>query len=362
MSLFGFGTEITDHVKKLFKPSDIQISNFVFTLHQQWTFVIVFIGLIFSMGNNYLNKDAITCHGGSDYINNFCFLHGSSHIPQVLQAELSSATSCISEDESGEDQDKVRTTHYYIWLPFILAIIATLTKLPGILWKILERGMMKKLVLDMDESGSKTALRFQKVVLKGKTSSVQAMIYNFGFAFCEVLNLVVILVSQSMLNSLFNNEYASYGVNVQTFRSFVPNPSLPELTNARPVNPMCHLFPTEVSCSVKTGGIGGNTNKENILCLLPNNVFYQYYFLILWWWWVVLIFITCLALVYRLVQILLPQFGRMRLQAMFDSLGVDSESLAKVDKMKLSPWKTFLLIRLVGNLKGSQVDFLTLVF
>merc|ERR1712130_202581 len=352
ISLFGFGTEITDHVKKLFKPSDIQISNFVFTLHQQWTFVIVFIGLIFSMGNNYLNKDAITCHGGSDYINNFCFLHGSSHIPQVLQAELSSSTSCISEDESGGDQDKVRTTHYYIWLPFILAIIATLTKLPGILWKILERGMMKKLVLDMDESGSKTALRFQKVVLKGKTSSVQAMIYNFGFAFCEVLNLVVILVSHSMLNSLFNNEYASYGTNVQAFRSFIPNPSLPELTNARPVNPMCHLFPTEVSCSVKTGGIGGNTNKENILCLLPNNVFYQYYFLILWWWWVVLIFITCLALVYRLVQIVLPQVGRMRLEAIRAALGVDKKCRVE---MKLQAWDVFLLTRLVGNLKGSQV-------
>merc|ERR1712226_382018 len=254
------------------------------------------------------------------------------------------------------DQDKVRTTHYYIWLPFILAIIATLTKLPGILWKILERGMMKKLVLDMDESGSKTALRFQKVVLKGKTSSVQAMIYNFGFAFCEVLNLVVILVSQSMLNSLFNNEYASYGVNVQTFRSFVPNPSLPELTNARPVNPMCHLFPTEVSCTVKTGGVGGNANKENILCLLPNNVFYQYYFLIVWWWWVARIFITCLALVYRLVQILLPQFGRMRLETMFATLGIDNGSLIKVDKMKLSTSQTFFLTRLVGNLKGSQVS------
>ena len=134
-------------------------------------------------------------------------------------------------------------------------------------------------------------------------------IYNFGFAFCEVLNLVVVLVSQSILNSLFNEEYASYGVNVQSYNSFVRNPNLPELTS--PANPMCHLFPTEVSCTVKTGGIGGNANKANILCLLPNNVFYQYYFLILWWWWVALIFITCLALVYRLLQILLPNFGRL---------------------------------------------------
>jgi hypothetical protein len=232
-----------------------------------------------------------------------------------------------------------------------------LTKLPGILWKnILERGIMKKMVTDMNEDGSKTVHRFHKVVKGGKTSSVQAMIYNFGFAFCEVLNLVVILISQSMLNSLFNDEYASYGVNVETFRSFVPNENLPELTS--PANPMCHLFPTEVSCTVKTGGVGGNANKENILCLLPNNVFYQYYFLIVWWWWVALIFITCLALVYRLVQILLPQFGRMRLEAKFATLGVDNGSLEKVDKMNLSTSQTFLLTRLVGNLKGSQVTTL----
>jgi hypothetical protein len=229
--------------------------------------------------------------------------------------------------------------------------------LPGILWKnVLERGIMKKMVTDMNEDGSKTVHRIHKVVRGAKNSSVQAMIYNFGFAFCEVLNLLVILVSQSMLNSLFNDEYASYGVNVESFRSFVPNENLPELTS--PANPMCHLFPTEVSCTVKTGGVGGNANKENILCLLPNNVFYQYYFLIVWWWWVALIFITCLALVYRLVQILLPQFGRMHLEAIFATLGVDNGSLEKVDKMNLSTSQTFLLTRLVGNLKGSQVTTL----
>ena len=309
-TLFGVADTLGGQVAKLLKPSEVRIGHIIFDLHQQWTFVILVVGLIFSSSNNYLNGDAIICHGGSDYINNFCFLHGSSHVPQALQAELSSSSSCIREDEGGDDQDKVRTTHYYIWLPFVLAIIATLTKLPGILWKnILERGMMRKLVEDMDQDGSKTAHRFLKVVLRGKTLSMPAIIYNFGFAFCEVLNLVVILVSQSILNSLFNEEFASYGIAVQAFNSFVPNPRIPD--HRGPLNPMCHLFPTEVSCTVKTGGIGGNANKANILCLLPNNVFYQYYFLILWWWWVALIFITCLALVYRLLQILLPNFGRL---------------------------------------------------
>jgi len=350
MALFGFGDDkgITGHVKKLFKPSDVRISNFVFTLHQQWTFVIIFIGLLFSMGNNYLNKDAIICHGGSDYINNFCFLHGSSHVPQALQAELSSSSSCIREDEGGDDQDKVRTTHYYIWLPFVLAIIAIMTKLPWILWKnIFERGLMKKLVADMDHDADKTAERFLQVVLRDNSGPA---IYNFGFAFCEVLNLVVVLVSQSILNSLFNEEYASYGVNVQSYNSFVRNPNLPELTS--PANPMCHLFPTEVSCTVKTGGVGGNANKENILCLLPNNVFYQYYFLILWWWWMVLIFITCFGLVIRLLQIILPQVTKKQLHNNLGSTGVRWNWN---QRNELRPWELFLLIRLVQNLKGSQV-------
>ena len=46
----------------------------------------------------------------------------------------------------------------------------------------------------------------------------------------------------------------------------------------------------------------------------------------------------------------------MRLAAMFDSLGVSPWFLGQVDNMELSTWETFLLIRLVRNLKGSQVD------
>ena len=49
---------------------------------------------------------------------------------------------------------------------------------------------------------------------------------------------------------------------------------------------------------------------------------------------------------------------RMRLAAMFDSLGVSPWFLGQVDNLQLSTWETFLLIRLVRNLKGSQVDFI----
>merc|ERR1711902_425763 len=140
---------------------------------------------------------------------------------------------------------------------------------------------------------------------------------------------------------------------VHNYQSFVPNDRAVELTNPM-TDPMCHLFPTEVSCSVKTGAIAGGANKENIICLLPYNTFYQYYFLILWCWYILLIGLTSIGLVYRLVQLLLPAFGKMRLNAMFDALGVCHENRNQVEN--LNSWETFLLARLVSTLKGSQVN------
>jgi hypothetical protein len=212
--------------------------------------------------------------------------------------------------------------------------------------------LMKKLVADMDDDGSKTAQRILGVV-KGNNSSMHARIYNFGFFVCEILNLAVVAISISILNALLNGEFSSYGTNVQTYMSFEKNPNLPELES--PANPMCHLFPTEVSCNVKSGGITGGANKNNILCLLPNNVFYQYFFLILWWWYMITISVSCLGIVYRLVQIFLPQLGRMRLNVMWNAMGVPLMYRQQMQNLRLTSSQTFLLVRLVGNLKGSQV-------
>jgi len=348
--LFSIVDGLGSQVKKLFTPSEVKIGNFLFTLHHQWTFVIILVGLVFASSNNYLNKEAMICKGGDSFTNNYCFLHGSAHVAKALAKETNG---CVSELDEDHDDEK-RTTHYYIWLPFVFAILAIMTKLPWILWKNIENEMMKKLKDDMAEDGKATAERIHKVLLrKNKRHNLRAIVYNYGFAFCELLNLVVVIVSMRLLNLVLNSEFANYGSNVQNYQSFVPNDRAVELTNPM-TDPMCHLFPTEVSCSVKTGAIAGGANKENIICLLPYNTFYQYYFLILWSWYILLIGLTSIGLVYRLVQLLLPAFGKMRLNAMFDALGVSHENRNQVEN--LNSWETFLLARLVSTLKGSQVN------
>merc|ERR1711879_566095 len=75
-------------------------------------------------------------------------------------------------------------------------------------------------------------------------------------------------------------------------------------TETEAVNPLCNVFPTVVSCNVRTGGASGNPDLTNILCLLSNNLFNQYYFLILWYWWVSLLTVSAVGLVYRLAEII----------------------------------------------------------
>merc|ERR1712200_133825 len=70
-------------------------------------------------------------------------------------------------------------------------------------------------------------------------------------------------------------------------------------------NPMCDIFPTIVSCNVKTGGATSLTDSHNHVCLLSNNLFNMYYFLILWFWWVVLIALSIYNLVLRVAAVLI---------------------------------------------------------
>ena len=121
---------------------------------------------------------------------------------------------------------------------------------------------------------------------------------------------------------------------------------------AEDVNPLCNLFPTVVSCTILSGGTTGNPDKDNILCLLSNNLFNQYYFLIIWYWWVVLLTASALGLVYRLAGIFSQGVSKWVFVCKMEPHGQDKLAARLVD---LSSADYFLLGRICQNLKGSQI-------
>ena len=150
-----------------------------------------------------------------------------------------------------------------------------------------------------------------------------------------------------MLDTLFGGKFMDFGSKFAAYSRGGPE------KEEEALNPLCNLFPSVVSCTVRTGGATGNADLNNILCLLSNNVFNQYYFLIVWYWWVTLLAFSALGFVYRLAGIFLPDLSKKVFVNKMEPHGQDG--LAARLK-KLSSADFFLLGRICQNLKGSQIE------
>ena len=336
MSVLGWSAS---DLKKYFTGDGVLHDNYLFKLHHQLNFFLVLFGAVFISGMNYLKDDSIICTGGADkYASQYCWLHGSGHLPKNLAA-ANSEHNCVMDQEDGDK----RQTHYYLWIPFVLAICLIVIKTPRVLWnEVFERGMIQGAVqIANEESGekerqNKLAARFQK--LRGR-----AYVYGASYFVCEVLNIVSVMVCFCIVDSLLGGKFRYYGKQFQDY----------DKEAAGAVNPLCNVFPTEVSCLVWTGGATGDVDTQSILCILSNNLFNQYYFLVLWWWWVSLLFLSALGFLYRLAQLLSPAVGRSLLISKLAPYG----QARKAERLRnLNQWDYFLLGRICQNLKGSQID------
>merc|ERR1712193_345549 len=328
-------------LKDLFRGDSALHDNFLFKLHHQANFAVILFGVAFISGMNYLNKNAIECTGGDEFSKQYCWLHGAGHIESDLhpsdikcKADQNKMTAETKNDGRG------RHSHYYLWVPFVLMLCLFVIKAPRVLWKeVCERGMIAGAVGGRDgQPADKIAERFRKLRRKSHK-------FQWGFFFCELLNIVSVIICFTMLNTLFGGNFMNYG---SDFAAHSNRESTEE-----GVNPLCNVFPSVVSCNVLKGGATGGVDKINILCLLSNNLFNQYYFLIIWFWWVTLLALSALGLVYRLAQVFVPGASQCVFLRRLEPHGITLKELGKLQKF--SPADFFLLGRICQNLKGSQI-------
>jgi len=299
-----------DGFQKWFKTDKVTIDNWLFRLHHQFSFAILFVGLIFIFVENHMNGKAITCKNDDDYSNKFCWIHGTGHVAQQLQGKV---TTCIPDQtvytgcKNGKLQDgnicseTEPTITYYLWLPFLLVCLMGLAKLSRTLWKSLEGGLLESIVKSQDKE--KVGREFLK---KSKErNQIKYRAFHIKFFFCELLNVAAVLVSMSICDNLFNGRFWSYGTEVFDYMKMDPE----TIDTHKIPDPKCNIFPTEVSCQVATGSLTGNTDEKNLLCILSNNIFNQHYFFLVWIWWVVLLAISGIALVFRVARIAIPGFS-----------------------------------------------------
>ena len=246
---------------------------------------------------------------------------------------------CRSNQELGGVKGG-KHTHYYLWLPFILGFCMFIVKIPRFIWKhVFERNLMSQ-ILDHREKMDKLEQKLSGI------SERRIKFYCFGFIFCELLNLISVLICICICDKLLGGKFWSYGSDYIEFS---------QTESESQANPMCHLFPTEVSCDVGSGAItgGGNVDNKNVLCILSNNLFNQYYFFILWIWWTLLIILSILGLIYRVVQISIPWFCQEMFLFQHD---IQSVECVKMRSKHSKIWDMFFLSRLTSNLNGEEIE------
>ena len=74
------------------------------------------------------------------------------------------------------------------------------------------------------------------------------------------------------------------------------------------VDPMCNVFPTEVSCVIPNVGAAGGGQDLNGMCVLSQNIINEKMYFVLWFWMVFLIMLFPICIVYRVLTICFDGF------------------------------------------------------
>jgi len=331
-----------DGFQKWFKTDKVTIDNWLFRLHHQVSFAILMVGLIFIFIENHLNGNSITCLKGDDYSNKFCWIHGTGHVAKNLQ--VAGVTKCMTNQE-GSDEHKTTIT-YYLWLPFLLVALIGLSKMSRTVWKSLEGNLIATLIRSND--GEKIGKEFMEKC--NKRNKIKYRVYHIKFFLCEILNVVAVIASFTICDELFDGKFWNYGSD--TF-NYMQEPQ-ETIDDHKLIDPKCNLFPTEVSCQVKFGALTGGTDKDNLLCILSNNIFNQYYFLVIHMWWVFLLSVSVIFLVFRVARIVIPDFSKRVFQFKHGNCQIVTDIVNNINGFSGADF--FVLDRIAENLELEELE------
>lgn len=344
---------------KWFMDQGIEVDSPLFKLHHQASSVLIMLGFLFIAVENYLDKQAIICHNEMKaYPKLYCWIHGYSYIHPSFRSTITgeSITGCFVDQSQISGPEDAPITTYYLWLPYLLSLLFLLSKLPHSLWKkYFEKNLMRYIVAGREETwelfkkggggnggkkkggggggdnNNKNNNNNQGEGKKNKNNNKEENVkkftigtpreiaaqfmeyrkrftgYHINFTLCEFLNVLVVLFSVQITHWLLNHKFWMYGLEVLAYLHTYQEARTHNVTLH---DPMCEVFPTEVSCTFKVGAPNGGVNNQSILCILGNNMFNQKFFFVLWIWWMFLLVVSVFGIFFRLLRISNPWLSK----------------------------------------------------
>jgi len=340
-----------------FKLDEIDIDNWMFKLYYRASALLCMTGATVGIATQYFG-DPISCEFqgiNSDLAQDFCWIHGTSYIPPQYQPHLK----CIVELEGVESEDDAPDTAYYQWVTFFMAIQAGAFYAPYYIWSILEGGLMasfgtdgKSPVMIAEDMKYDDGVVMEAVVEKFVKYFKSILHHNswyFGyFILCESLNFFSLIFQFYIVDIFLNNKFRWFGWEVVEYYSW----SFRDRQNRDLMlrNPLCAVFPTEVSCNIPNVGAAGNEQAHNGLCVLTQNIINEKMYLAMWFWFVFMIIIQTFHTFYRVSTLF---FDKLRFYQLFKTVRHKyDQDVTKcleyvLDKSQVADW--FVLYQISKN-------------
>ena len=259
------------------------------TLSVTWLFyskgaaIIIGVGFFIIFSENLLDKNTMQCFTGSNkenyvnYVVNFCWIHGTYYIAKEYQGILSP---CVIHDKDFVNKP---VTQYYLWLPYVLAFLFVLSRLPYEIWKRYYSTNILSVLKAESSDQIISNFYYYRYLYKS---------YHLNYSLLESLNLIFLVLSFIFTHIVLNQEFIFYGYKMIFFF----------LSENEISHPACHIFPTEVNCKFTASSVSGHLDEKNFLCILTNNLFNQIFFFVLWIYWAFTICISLIGLLFRILR------------------------------------------------------------
>jgi hypothetical protein len=146
-----------------------------------------------------------------------------------------------------QSDDGTKDTIYYQWVVFMLAINGIMFKIPHLLWRVCEGGIMKEFHRGknarsnlMEDDSMRSNIKIHMNSFK-KLKGQKNLGYYTRFQICQVLNLLILILNWWATDSFLSGHFHTYGAEVTEFYS--KDSYVRGVTH----DPMCNAFPTVVS-------------------------------------------------------------------------------------------------------------------
>jgi len=292
--------DIAKNLLGVFRIKDVNSDNVTFKLFYKASFgLCLFSSLLVGATQNW--GDPIECHQTiegtiSDKVfENHCWIHGTKRIESDEDQKIFNCKSRDLVSKKGNLPDDVT---FYQWVTFMLLINAAIFRIPYIIWKFCEGGLMKSFYSD-DTRWKKDDVSM-KELLVGKASFFKKLRgqmgwYYFTFVSCEILNVAMLVINCISTNMFLNDQFTKYGLEAAQFLS-----KSTEKQRDGDNNPLCSTFPTVTRCDMDYKGTGTGPAKSTGVCILSQNIINQKIYIVLWFWFIIMMAIGTLQILFEL--------------------------------------------------------------